>query len=106
MAIEPDAMAGPVRQAGQAVAGAEAMLLQHLAGCGVNVLAGHAGSHRREGRGLRLVHVPTTLLALVDSSVGGKGALNVAQGVWRLRNSVGVFHYPDESWICPELLST
>jgi 3-dehydroquinate synthase len=57
-------------------------------------------------RGLRLVQVPTTLLALVDSSVGGKGALNLAQGPWQLRNAVGVFHYPEESWICPELLST
>jgi 3-dehydroquinate synthase len=53
-------------------------------------------------RGARLVHVPTTWLAAVDSSVGGKGAVNVA-GV---KNALGVFHAPVEGWVCPELFTT
>jgi 3-dehydroquinate synthase len=53
-------------------------------------------------RGARLVHVPTTWLAAVDSSVGGKGAVNVA-GV---KNALGVFHSPAEGWLCDELFTT
>jgi len=41
-------------------------------------------------RGVDYIQVPTTLLAQVDSSVGGKTAINVAEG----KNLVGVFHQP------------
>jgi len=41
-------------------------------------------------RGLAFVQVPTTLLAQVDSSVGGKTGVNLPQG----KNLVGVFHQP------------
>ncbi|HEU4489262.1 MAG TPA: 3-dehydroquinate synthase [Jiangellales bacterium] len=41
-------------------------------------------------RGVRLVLVPTTLLGMVDAAVGGKTAVNTAEG----KNLVGVFHPP------------
>ncbi|MFN5826212.1 MAG: 3-dehydroquinate synthase family protein, partial [Rhodobacterales bacterium] len=41
-------------------------------------------------RGVRFVQVPTSLLAQVDSSVGGKTGINTAQG----KNLVGAFHQP------------
>jgi shikimate kinase/3-dehydroquinate synthase len=51
-------------------------------------IAGLAASITR--RGLRFVQMPTTLLAQVDSSVGGKTGINTPQG----KNLVGTFHQP------------
>lgn len=41
-------------------------------------------------RGVRVVHVPTTLLAMVDAAVGGKAGINTDAG----KNLVGAFHEP------------
>jgi 3-dehydroquinate synthase len=53
-------------------------------------------------RGLPLVMVPTTLLAMVDSSVGGKVGINLPQG----KNLVGTFHQPAGVWIDTAALET
>jgi len=53
-------------------------------------------------RGLTLVQVPTTLLAQVDSSVGGKVGVNLPVG----KNLVGSFHQPAVVVIDPRLLTT
>jgi 3-dehydroquinate synthase len=53
-------------------------------------------------RGCNFVQVPTTLLAQVDSSVGGKTAINSAAG----KNLVGAFHQPSLVLIDPDLLDT
>ena len=53
-------------------------------------------------RGVRLVQVPTTLLAMVDSSVGGKTGLNTSTG----KNLVGAFHQPVLVYVDVSLLST
>jgi 3-dehydroquinate synthase len=54
----------------------------------VGDLAGFAASVVR--RGVDYIQVPTTLLSQVDSSVGGKTAINTTQG----KNLVGLFHQP------------
>jgi 3-dehydroquinate synthase len=41
-------------------------------------------------RGVKVVHLPTTLLAMVDAAVGGKTGINTAEG----KNLVGAFHEP------------
>ncbi|RKI52093.1 3-dehydroquinate synthase [Corallococcus sp. AB049A] len=57
-------------------------------------------------RGVRLLQVPTTLLAAVDSSLGGKGAVDLVVRGRVVKNPAGVFHYADETWLCPELYAT
>jgi 3-dehydroquinate synthase len=51
-------------------------------------------------RGVPFVQCPTTLLAMVDSSVGGKTGFNVAEG----KNLIGAFHQPVLVVIDPEVL--
>lgn len=53
-------------------------------------------------RGLPLVQVPTTLLAMVDSAVGGKTAVDTPAG----KNLVGAFHHPVLVAVDPALLET
>ena len=53
-------------------------------------------------RGIEFVQVPTTLLAMVDSSVGGKTGINIAAG----KNLVGAFHQPRGVYVATGLLAT
>ncbi len=53
-------------------------------------------------RGVPLVQIPTTLLAIVDSSVGGKTGVDLPQG----KNLVGAFKQPEMVVIDPEVLTT
>lgn len=53
-------------------------------------------------RGCSFIQVPTTLLAQVDSSVGGKTAINSAAG----KNLVGAFHQPSLVLIDPDVLAS
>jgi len=53
-------------------------------------------------RGIRYVHVPTTLLAMVDSSIGGKTAINLPAG----KNLVGTVHQPSAIFCDLDYLTT
>jgi 3-dehydroquinate synthase len=63
-------------------------------------LAGFAAAVLR--RGVRFVQVPTSLLAQVDSSVGGKTGINAPQG----KNLIGAFHQPSLVLADTEVLGT
>jgi len=63
-------------------------LVVALGGGVIGDLAGYAAASVR--RGIDFVQVPTTLLAQVDSSVGGKTGINSRQG----KNLIGAFHQP------------
>lgn len=53
-------------------------------------------------RGISVVQIPTSLLSMVDSSVGGKTAVNLAEG----KNMFGVFYQPDAVICDPCVLKT
>ena len=53
-------------------------------------------------RGVAFYQVPTTLLAMVDSSVGGKTGINIGAG----KNLVGAFHQPQAVFVATDLLIT
>jgi 3-dehydroquinate synthase len=111
--IEPIPILVPAGEASKSWAGLQTVvdaLLAHgversdriiaLGGGVVGDLSGFAAAIVNRGCGF--VQVPTSLLAQVDSSVGGKTAINVAAG----KNLVGAFHQPSFVLIDPSLLDT
>lgn len=53
-------------------------------------------------RGIDWSIIPTTLLSMVDASIGGKVAINSKSG----KNLIGAFHLPTNVWICPKFLDS
>jgi 3-dehydroquinate synthase len=53
-------------------------------------------------RGIAYIQVPTTLLAMVDSSVGGKTGIDTSHG----KNLVGTFYAPEAVLVCAEFFNT
>ena len=53
-------------------------------------------------RGIPLIHLPTSLLAMVDSSIGGKTGINHPAG----KNLIGSFYQPDSIWADVNFLAT
>ncbi len=84
---------------------AEAGLRRHdavvaVGGGVVGDLAGFVAASYQ--RGIRLVHVPTTLLAMVDSAIGGKTGIDLPEG----KNYVGAIWQPDLVVMDTDLLAT
>lgn len=71
-----------------------------LGGGVIGDIAGFAAAITKRGCGV--IQIPTSLLAQVDSSVGGKTAINSRHG----KNLVGAFHQPGFVLIDPEVLAT
>lgn len=71
-----------------------------LGGGVVGDLAGFAAACYM--RGIDFIQIPTTLLAMVDSSVGGKTAVDLPTG----KNLVGAFFQPKAVWIDPHVLAS
>ena len=75
-------------------------LVVALGGGVVNDLAGFAAAIYK--RGIDFITLPTSLLAQVDASIGGKTGIDLAEG----KNLVGAFHHPRAVLIDPDLLTS
>lgn len=75
-------------------------LVISLGGGAVSDVAGFAASVYK--RGISLIHVPTSLIAMVDAAYGGKTGINF-KGV---KNNIGTFYFPHAVFIFHEFLKT
>ncbi|MDX9704977.1 MAG: 3-dehydroquinate synthase [Weeksellaceae bacterium] len=75
-------------------------ILINLGGGVITDLGGFVASTFK--RGIDFIHIPTTLLAMVDASIGGKTGVDLNA----VKNSVGTFSFPIATFIQPEFLKT
>src|SRR5207244_2058459 len=97
---------GPLAGAEQvwrALPAAGATRADHLVALGGGVVGDLAGfCAATYQRGLPVVHVPTTLVAQVDSAYGGKTGVDLSEA----KNYVGAYHQPAGVIVDPDTLST
>lgn len=75
-------------------------LLLNLGGGVITDLGGFVASTYK--RGIRFIHMPTSLLAMCDASIGGKTGIDLNF----LKNAVGTFTEPEKIFIYPDFLAT
>src|SRR5690606_28045112 len=75
-------------------------LLINLGGGVVTDLGGFVASTFK--RGINFINVPTTLLGMVDASIGGKTGVDINN----IKNAVGIFSFPKMTLIMPEFIET
>ncbi|MCB0735676.1 MAG: 3-dehydroquinate synthase [Bacteroidetes bacterium] len=75
-------------------------LLINLGGGVISDLGGFAASIYL--RGIRFINIPTTLMGMVDASLGGKTGINFQI----LKNYLGTFTHPNQFIVCPDFLDT
>lgn len=80
-------------------AGKDAVLI-NLGGGVVTDIGGFAAATYK--RGIKTIHLPTTLLGMVDAALGGKTAIDF-EGI---KNHIGTFYQPDSVYVFPEFLKT
>lgn len=84
----------------QAIGHPRSGLLISLGGGVVSDIAGFAASMYK--RGIEVLHIPTTLMGMVDAATGGKTGVNLDH----VRNALGTTHFPVQVLLFPELLET
>jgi 3-dehydroquinate synthase len=75
-------------------------LLISLGGGVITDLGGFVASTFK--RGIPFIHIPTSLLGMVDAAIGGKTGINLGD----IKNQVGTFHHPDAIFIHTGFLGT
>lgn len=75
-------------------------LIINLGGGVVSDIGGFAASVFK--RGVLYINIPTTLLAMIDASIGGKTGVNF-KGI---KNQIGTFHFPELVYVNPVFLKT
>ncbi|MCF8429728.1 MAG: 3-dehydroquinate synthase [Bacteroidia bacterium] len=75
-------------------------VLLNLGGGTLSDLGGFCASTFK--RGIDFINIPTTLLSMVDASIGGKQGIDLNN----YKNLIGVFKHPDQIFIYPEFIKT